>query len=167
MTVATSVYILTMAKESAGLLVYRRRAGDVEVFLVHPGGPFWRNKDDGAWSIPKGELEPEEDALATARREFQEETGFAITGPFQPLVPINQRGGKLVRAWLAAGDFAASQVKSNTFIIEWPPRSGQQQEFPEVDRAEWFDLQTAARKINEAQRGFLQQIGEIISPATE
>ena len=156
-----------MAKESAGLLVYRRRARNVEVFLVHPGGPFWRNKDKGAWSIPKGELAPGEDTLATAQREFQEEAGFAILGSFTPLASVKQRGGKTVHAFLVEADFDASQVKSNTFTIEWPPRSGKQQEFPEVDRAEWFDLETATRKINEGQRVLLEQIAEIISPAIE
>jgi predicted NUDIX family NTP pyrophosphohydrolase len=156
-----------MAKESAGLLVYRRRASGLEVFLVHPGGPFWRNKDDGAWSIPKGELTAGEEPLAAAQREFQEETGFPIARPFTPLHSIKQRGGKIVHAWLVEADFDASQVKSNTFIIEWPPRSGKQQEFPEVDRAEWFDLETATRKINEGQRGLLQQIAAIIPPAPD
>jgi len=155
-----------MAKESAGLLVYRRRAGHVEVFLVHPGGPFWRNKDDGAWSIPKGELAAGEEAVTTAQREFQEETGILIAGPFTPLESITQRGGKLVHAFLVEADFDASQVTSNTFTIEWPPRSGKQQEFPEVDRAAWFDLQTATRKMNEGQRALLEQLGQNISPAT-
>jgi predicted NUDIX family NTP pyrophosphohydrolase len=147
-----------MARQSAGLLVYRRQANSVEVFLVHPGGPFWQNKDEGAWSIPKGEFADGEDPLATAQREFQEETGIVIAGSFAPLQPIKQRGGKTVHAWRVEADFDASRLVSNTFTIEWPPRSGKQQAFPEVDRGEWFNLETATRKINEGQRNFLEQL---------
>jgi predicted NUDIX family NTP pyrophosphohydrolase len=147
-----------MARQSAGLLVYRRRANLVEVFLVHPGGPFWQNKDEGAWSIPKGEFAAGEDPLATAQREFLEETGTEIAGPFAPLQPVKQRGGKTVHAWIVEADFDASRLVSNTFTIEWPPRSGKQQEFPEVDRGEWFDWETATRKINEGQREFIEQL---------
>ena len=128
------------------------------MFLVHPGGPFWQNKDEGAWSIPKGEFAEGEEPLATAQREFQEETGIAIAGPFAPLQPVKQRGGKTVHAWIVEADFDASRLVSNTFTIEWPPRSGKQQEFPEVDRGEWFDLQTAGQKINQGQREFIEQL---------
>jgi predicted NUDIX family NTP pyrophosphohydrolase len=147
-----------MAKQSAGLLVYRRRGGQVEVFLVHPGGPFWQNKDDGAWSIPKGEFAGEEDPLQAAQREFCEETGLNIEGPFAELEPVKQRGGKIVHAWLVEADFDAATVRSNTFTIEWPRRSGKQREFPEVVRAAWFDLATAGTKINEGQRDLLAQM---------
>jgi predicted NUDIX family NTP pyrophosphohydrolase len=147
-----------MAKQSAGLLVYRKRDGNTEVLLVHPGGPFWKNKDSGAWSIPKGEFAAGENPLNIAKREFQEETGLTIDGPFQPLAPIKQRGGKTVYAWAVEADLDVSHVKSNTFTIEWPPRSGKQQEFREVDRAEWFPLDIAVEKINEGQRQLLRQL---------
>lgn len=121
---------------SAGLLVYRKRAGRIEVFLVHPGGPFWARKDAGAWSIPKGEFdEKRESALDAARREFREETGFSIQGEFHPLEPVKQHGGKTVHAWAVAADFDASAARSNLFTLEWPPRSGRMREYPEVDRA--------------------------------
>jgi predicted NUDIX family NTP pyrophosphohydrolase len=147
-----------MPKQSAGLLVYRKRDGKTEVLLVHPGGPFWKNKDAGAWSIPKGEFATGEDPLDVAKREFQEETGLTIDGSFQPLAPIKQRGGKTVYAWAVEADLDVSHVKSNTFTMEWPPRSGKQQEFPEVDRAEWFSLDAATEKINDGQRELLQQL---------
>jgi predicted NUDIX family NTP pyrophosphohydrolase len=147
-----------MANESAGLLIYRRRAGRIEIFLVHPGGPFWRNKDEGAWSIPKGEFAPGENPLEAARREFHEETGMQVGGPFTPLQPIKQRGGKVVHAWLVAADFDAAQVTSNTFTIEWPRGSGKFQNFPEIDRADWFDFETAMRKINTGQNKLLTQL---------
>src|SRR4051794_26798255 len=147
-----------MAKQSAGLLVYRKRDGHIEVLLVHPGGPFWKNKDSGAWSIPKGEFAEGDDPLDVAKREFQEETGQSIDGSFQPLASIKQRGGKTVYAWAIKADVDVSQVKSNTFTIEWPPRSGKQQEFPEVDRAEWFSLTIANDKINIGQRELLDQL---------
>jgi predicted NUDIX family NTP pyrophosphohydrolase len=147
-----------MAKQSAGLLVYRKRNGKLEVFLVHPGGPFWQNKDDGAWSIPKGECSVGEDLLEVAKREFQEETGMPIDGSFTPLEPITQRGGKMVYVWLVEADVDASKVKSNTFTMEWPPRSGIMKEFPEVDRGEWFDMNTGSEKLNDRQREFLKQL---------
>jgi predicted NUDIX family NTP pyrophosphohydrolase len=149
-----------MAKQSAGLVVYRKRAGGVEVLLVHPGGPFWKNKDEGAWSIPKGEFSEGEDPLAVARREFQEEIGQPIDGNFEALAPIKQRSGKTVHAWSIQADVDISQTQSNTFTIEWPPRSGKQQEFPEVDRVEWFPLQLAMKKINSAQSELLQQLSK-------
>jgi predicted NUDIX family NTP pyrophosphohydrolase len=152
-----------MAKQSAGLLIYRRRGDELEVFLVHPGGPYWKNKDEGAWSIPKGEFAADEDPLAAARRELQEETGFSVAGPFAELSPIKQRGGKTVRAWLVEADFDATAIRSNTFAMEWPPRSGKMQEFPEVDHADWFDLESAARKIIEGQRAFLDELRSLVN----
>src|SRR5262252_3749819 len=127
-----------MAKLSAGLLMYRRREGGLEVFLVHPGGPFWAKKDLGAWSIPKGEYDEGEEPLAAARREFEEETGIQPEGHFVPLKTIKQPGGKTVLAWAFEGDADVAAIKSNTFSMEWPPHSGKQQDFPEVDRAGWF-----------------------------
>ena len=149
-------------KVSAGLLVYHRRDGRLEVFLVHPGGPFWAKKDFGAWSIPKGEVEPGQDELAEARRELREETGCAIAGEVQPLKPVEQAGGKTVHAWAMAGDCDAEHITSNTFTMEWPPRSGRRQEFPEVDRAAWFDLPTARQKINPAQAALLDELEAMV-----
>jgi predicted NUDIX family NTP pyrophosphohydrolase len=151
-----------MAKQSAGLLIYRRRKERIEVFLVHPGGPFWKNKDAGAWSIPKGEFGPEENPLEVAQRELREETGLHVDGPFLSLEPIKQKGGKIVHAWAVTGDFAADEIQSNTFTVEWPPRSGQTREFPEVDRAAWFDFDAAMEKIIEAQQGLLTQLAIIL-----
>jgi predicted NUDIX family NTP pyrophosphohydrolase len=150
-----------MPKQSAGLVVYRRLDEQLQVFLVHPGGPFWRHKDAGAWSIPKGEFTPPEDPLRAAQRELLEETGFRADGPFTPLQPIKQRGGKVVHAFAVAADFDASEFKSNSFTLEWPPKSGKLTEFPEVDRAEWFDFATAMQKINEAQAQLLTQLQSI------
>lgn len=147
-----------MARQSAGLVVYRKRAGCVEVLLVHPGGPFWKNKDEGAWSIPKGEFTDGEEPLAVARREFEEELGQSIDGDFAPLAPIKQRGGKIVHAWTIEADLDLSQMHSNTFTIEWPPHSGKRQDFPEVDRAEWFAIHIALTKINPAQQTLLSQL---------
>jgi predicted NUDIX family NTP pyrophosphohydrolase len=146
-----------MPKQSAGLLIYRRRDNRVEVFLVHPGGPFWQNKDHGAWSIPKGEFRSCDDPLDVAVRELREETGMTVHGEFVPLTPIRQRGGKTVHAWLVAGDFDEADVKSNSFSIEWPPRSGKMQEFPEIDRAGWFTWEVARQKILESQRPLLDE----------
>ncbi|HZI84524.1 MAG TPA: NUDIX domain-containing protein [Casimicrobiaceae bacterium] len=143
---------------SAGVLLYRVRGGALEVFLVHPGGPYWRSKDAGAWSIPKGHLEAGDDAFAAAKREFLEETGSPVEGEFIPLVPVKQPGGKVVHAWAVEGDIDASSIRSNAFSIEWPPRSGKLQEFAEVDRGEWFSLDEARRKILTGQRGFLDQL---------
>ena len=147
-----------MPKTSAGLLTYRRRAAGIEVLLVHPGGPFWRNADDGAWTIPKGEAAEGEDLLACAIREFAEELGSKPSGKFEPLAPIKQKGGKIVHAWIVEGDLDVTSFKSNTFCMEWPPRSGKQAAFPEIDRAEFFDLETAKRKINAAQLEFLNEL---------
>jgi len=148
-----------MAKRSAGLLLYRQTNG-LEIFLVHPGGPFWSKKDDGAWSIPKGEYPDSEDPLAAARREFEEETGCAVDGEFVPLGEIRQAGGKLVAVWAIAGDIEAGQIRSNTFSLEWPPRSGKIQEFPEVDRAAWFTLADAEIKLLPAQLPFLTRLAQ-------
>ena len=149
-----------MAKESAGLLLYRRKSGALEVFLVHPGGPFWAKKDDGAWSIPKGELAPGEEPLAAAIREFAEETGMTLAGDFRPLPPAKQTGGKLVRAWALEGDIDPAALRSNTFEMEWPPRSGKRQSFPEVDRGAWFTLDEARRRINKGQITLIEALSE-------
>jgi len=151
-----------MKKRSAGLLLYRLREGTLEVFLVHAGGPFWAKKDGGAWSIPKGEIGEGEDPFEAARREFEEETGFRPDGAFRGLEPVRQRSGKIVYAWAVEGDCDPAALRSNTFEMEWPPRSGRQQEFPEVDRAGWFDLETAKNKILEGQRGLLEEVSRLI-----
>lgn len=147
-----------MGKQSAGILLYRKTEGKLQVFLVHPGGPFFKNKDDGSWSIPKGEFLDDEDPLEAARREFEEETGQAISGKFIRLNPITQKGGKKVHAWAIGGDIDHLAIKSNHFEMEWPPRSGKQQSFAEVDRAEWFDIDTAKVKINPAQVGLIEEL---------
>jgi len=147
-----------MAKESAGLLVYRKRQGHFEFLLVHPGGPLWKNKDMGAWTIPKGEIQPGEDPLQAARREFHEELGFNLEGDFVELTPIRQKAGKLVRAWAIEADLNFANAKSNTFSLEWPPRSGKWQEFPEVDRALFYAIDPAREKINPAQVPLLEQL---------
>jgi predicted NUDIX family NTP pyrophosphohydrolase len=152
-----------MAKISAGLLLYRRRPGGPEVFLVHPGGPFWAKKDAGAWSIPKGEVDLGEDRLAAARREFQEETGVEIAGDFRALDPVRQPGGKLVHAWAVEGDCDAAAIRSNSFEMEWPPRSGRQQAFPEVDRAAWLDLASARVKLTKGQLPLLDQLERLLT----
>lgn len=148
-----------MTVRSAGLLLYRVRDGRVEVLLGHMGGPFWAKKDDGAWTIPKGEHDAAEDALAAARREFAEELGVpSPQGDYVALGSVTQRGGKIVTAWAIAADLDVSTITSNTFEIEWPPRSGRRQTFPELDRAAWFDVPTARRKIVAAQAAFLDQL---------
>jgi len=149
-----------MAKTSAGVLLYRRAGKSLEVFLVHPGGPFWDKKDDGAWSIPKGEFARGQDPVEVAKREFEEETGFPLKGKLQALEPVKQAGGKIVYAWAVEGEIDASAIRSNTFSIEWPPHSGKTQEFPEVDRASWFDLDTAGRKFLKSQVPLLEQLQE-------
>lgn len=154
------------AKHSAGVIPFRRgTAGIVEVLLVHPGGPFWKNKDAQAWSIPKGELASEEDALTAARREFSEETGFALDGEFIALAPVRQRGGKTVHAFAIEADIDVTAVHSNTFSIEWPPKSGQTQAFPEIDRAAWFALDAALEKIHAGQVPLLQQLRVLVRDA--
>ena len=156
-------------KPSAGLLVFRRAAGgDVEVLLVHPGGPFWRSKDEGAWSIPKGEIDdPGEDPLSVARREFQEELGSPSpdTASAIPLGDVRQPSGKVVTAWAVEGDLDADDITSNTFETEWPPRSGRRQSFPEVDRAGWFGLDEARRKLLQGQGPFLDRLEAALSTA--
>lgn len=150
-----------MAVQSAGILLYRIRTGP-DVFLVHPGGPFFAKKDAGSWTIPKGEFLPPEEALEAAVREFSEETGVRLAGPFVPLQAIRQKGGKVVHAWAAEGDIDASAIASNTFEIEWPPKSGRRQTFPEVDRAAWFDLAVARVKINEAQVALIDELAVLL-----
>ncbi|MCI0662221.1 MAG: NUDIX domain-containing protein [Acidobacteria bacterium] len=150
-----------MAKNSAGILLYRRRGEVTEVLLVHPGGPFWAKKDLGAWSVPKGEFTAGEDALEAARREFEEETGFPLSGRFIQLAPVKQSGGKVVQVWAVEGDCDASAVRSNTFSMEWPPRSGKEQEFPEIDRAEWFTIDVAKQKILKGQIPFIEELVRI------
>ena len=149
-------------KISAGLLVYRVRNGNTEVFLIHPGGPFWDNKDAGAWSIPKGELDDQEEPLQAARREFQEETGFDAPGPFLKLNPVKQSSHKTIEAWAMEGDFDALKLKSNDFEMEWPPKSGRMQSFPEADRAEWFPLNEAREKILKGQLPLLDQLEQLL-----
>ena len=150
---------MTTKNQSAGLLVYRRRDATLEVLLVHPGGPFWQKRDEGAWSIPKCEVAENEADVEVARREFHEELGVAAPdGEFSPLGEVRQKGGKGVRAWAVGGDLDVSRLRSNTFEIEWPPRSGKMREFPEVDRAGWFDLETARGKLLPAQREFLDRL---------
>ncbi len=155
-----------MPRLSAGLLMYRLTEGRLEVLLVHPGGPFYQKKDEGAWSIPKGEFDPSEEPLAAAQREFEEETGLKPTGPFIPLHPITQKGGKIVHAWAFQGDCDPGGLCSNTFSMEWPPRSGRQQSFPEVDRAAFFDIEHAALRIKAAQIPLLRELQELIAPTS-
>ena len=147
-----------MPKRSAGILLYRRAGPSPEVFLVHPGGPFWARKDEGAWSIPKGLCEEDEDPLLAARREFAEETGAVPAGPFLPLGEFRQSGGKIVLAWAAEGDCDPAALKSNEFSMEWPPRSGRVQSFPEIDRGAWMSPDEASRKILEGQRPILEAL---------
>jgi predicted NUDIX family NTP pyrophosphohydrolase len=138
--------------------MYRQTGPRLEVLLVHPGGPFWRNKDNGAWSIPKGEMAEGEDAAVAAKREFREETGCDLSEPLEPLGDIRQRGGKRVTAFAVEGDLNVSAIRSNTFEVEWPPKSGKVKTFPEIDRAAWFDLVAAHVKILESQRSLLDQL---------
>jgi len=147
-----------MPRISAGLLMYRLQSGKLDVLLVHPGGPFFAKKDDGTWTIPKGEPDAGEELFDAAQREFKEETGFGSSPPFMELTPITQKGGKIVHAWAFAGDVAASQLRSDTFKLEWPPHSGKVQEFPEMDRAGWFDLPAAKRKMKAAQIPLLEEL---------
>jgi predicted NUDIX family NTP pyrophosphohydrolase len=149
-----------MAIRSAGLLIYRRSGGRLQVLLVHPGGPFWARKDEGAWSIPKGLVDQNEDELAAARRETKEELGVAVDGRFEPLGSYRQPGGKIVLAWSVESDVDAEAIRSNTFTMEWPPRSGSMKEFPEVDKAGWFFLPEADLKILKGQRAMLRDFSE-------
>ena len=154
-----------MAKESAGIVLYRYHDSTLEIFLVHPGGPFWKNKDSGAWSIPKGEFDKREDSLRAARREFHEETGCSVDGSFIALTPVRQAGGKMVHAWAVEGDCEAESIRSNSFTIEWPPRSGQRKDFSEVDRAGWFSLELAREKILKGQLMLLDELQRILKDA--
>ena len=147
-----------MSKKSAGLVMYRFRGGELEIFLVHPGGPFWAKKDLGSWSIPKGECLDEEDPFEAAKREFLEETGFEARGDFKELARIRQPGGKWVTAWAVEGDCDAGAVKSNLFSMEWPPKSGRMAEFPEVDRAGWFGVGLSRQKILKGQAGLIDEL---------
>jgi predicted NUDIX family NTP pyrophosphohydrolase len=147
-----------MAKLSAGLLMFRRCDAEIQVFLVHPGGPFWKKKDHGAWSIPKGEYEKGEDPLDAAKREFEEETGIKPEGEFIALDQVKQPSGKIIAAWAFEGDCSPKELRSNTFSMEWPPKSGHNQEFPEVDRADWFTLDDARKRIVKGQIGFLDRL---------
>ena len=154
-----------MPKISAGLMMFRRKKGKPEVLLVHPGGPLWKNKDAGAWSIPKGIVEKDEDMLETAKREFEEETGIKVKScNFIPLGSVRLKSGKIVYAWAFEGDCDAEKIKSNTFTMEWPPKSGRMMEFPEIDRASWFELDTAKEMINPAQVYFIEQLNKVLRP---
>ena len=158
---------LALPRASAGLLMFRRCGGAPEVLLVHPGGPFWTRRDLGAWSIPKGEFAAGEDPLAAARREFEEETGIVPEGEFIPLAPCRQSGGKVVHAWAFEGDCDPAAIVSNTFLMEWPPRSGRRQAFPEVDRAAWFPLEEAKRKLVSGQGGLVEELGRLLAQQAE
>ena len=149
-----------MPRQSAGILLYRRSGKRLEVLLVHPGGPFWRNKDRAAWSIPKGEFHDGEEPLAAAKREVREETGLDLDGQFLALTSRKQPNGKIVHVWALEGECDLAAVTSNVFSMEWPPKSGRLQEFPEVDRAGWFDIPTAREKIHKGQIGFLDELEE-------
>ena len=153
-------------KESAGILMYRIRGSAIEVFLVHPGGPFWAKKDAAAWSVPKGEFDKDEDPLAAARREFREETGLDVEGEFVALNPVRQAGGKLVRAWAVQGDCDPALIRSNLFTMEWPPRSGRRRDFPEIDKAGWFGLEAAKEKILKGQVVLLEELERKITASS-
>jgi predicted NUDIX family NTP pyrophosphohydrolase len=147
---------------SAGLLMFRRATGGLELLLAHPGGPFWARRDDGAWTLPKGELDEGEDALAAALREFEEETGCAPAGPFLDLGEVRQKSGKRVQAWAFEGDLDPADLRCNLFEMEWPPRSGRLRQFPEVDRVGWFDPQAALRKLLPAQHPFVERLRRLL-----
>ena len=156
-----------MPTTSAGILLYRRGPRGIEVFLVHPGGPFWAKKDAGAWSIPKGEYVEGEDPLTAAKREFTEETGITVDGAFAPLEPVKQPGGKIVHAWASEGDGDASTISSNSFTMEWPPKSGRHSAFPEVDRAAWFTIAESKEKLVKGQLSFIEQLSTRLGSAFE
>ena len=152
-----------MSERSAGLVMYRVRDGQIQVLLVHLGGPFWVKKDRGAWSIPKGEMDPNEDAQSAAKREFEEETGIRPEGEMSPLGTVRQKSGKTVSAWGFAGDCDPTRIKSNLFSMEWPPRSGKQQQFPEIDRAEFFTVAAAKEKIIAGEFELLQRLADMLT----
>jgi predicted NUDIX family NTP pyrophosphohydrolase len=147
-----------VANQSAGILLFRKKDQLIELFLVHPGGPYWKKKDLGAWTIPKGEFTNQEEPLAAAKREFQEETGVSLSGGFIPLKPTKQKAGKVIYAWAVEGDIDPLSIRSNFFSMEWPPKSGKRQEFPEVDKAGWFQANEAKQKINPAQVSFIEEL---------
>ena len=147
-----------MAKKTAGILLFRETLRDLEVLLVHPGGPFWKNKDEGAWSIPKGMVDEGEDPFEAAKREFHEETGGTAEGEPITLEPLRQKSGKVLHVWAMRGAFDPASLKSNTFSTEWPPKSGRQQEYPEVDRAAWFPMEEAGRRILQGQAALLREL---------
>ena len=147
-----------MSKKSAGILLYRTKNKILEVLLVHPGGPFWLKKDEGAWTIPKGELSGDEEPFDAAIREMREETGIILKGNFIELTPVTQKGGKLVYAWANEHDVDPSEIKSNEFEIEWPPKSGKKRSFPEIDKADWFNIKTAKEKINSGQVPLIEEL---------
>jgi len=149
-------------KQSAGILLFRFNKNTLQVFLGHPGGPYWRNKDVGAWSIPKGEFEENEDPLEAAKREFKEETGHEVKGNFIPLKPLKQKSGKIIYAWALEGEMEINKVKSNNFEMEWPPKSGKMMQFPEIDKAGWFDVSQAKEKIIAGQIAFISEFEEIV-----
>lgn len=148
--------------QSAGILLFRKSHNESEFFLVHPGGPFFAKKNEGWWTVPKGEIIPPEDALTAAIREFKEETGYLPNGDFIPLQPIQQKGGKQVLCWAVEGDLDANTIISNTFDLEWPPRSGKMKNFPEIDKGGWFSFSEAGKLINEKQAAFLQELSGLI-----
>jgi predicted NUDIX family NTP pyrophosphohydrolase len=152
-----------LAMRSAGLLMFRRAASGLELLLAHPGGPFWVRKDEGAWSLPKGELLDTEDALAAACREFEEETGCLPAGPFLDLGEVRMKSGKRVQGWAFEGDFDPAQLRCNLFDMEWPPRSGQMRQFPEIDRVGWFDPEAARRKLLPAQVPFVERLEKLLA----
>ncbi len=152
-----------MARLSAGLLMYRIRDGKLQVLLGHPGGPLFQKKDEDTWTIPKGEPDPGEELLDAAQREFEEETGIKSNGPFTELTPIKQKGGKIVHAWAFQGDCDPAKIVSNTFTMEWPPKSGREMEFPEIDRADFFDMAAAARKIKAPQMALLEELKRLLA----
>jgi predicted NUDIX family NTP pyrophosphohydrolase len=147
-----------MPNQSAGILLYRKKNNRIELFLVHPGGPFWQKKDIGVWTIPKGEFADNEEAFEAAKREFEEETGISLSGNFIELTPVKQKAGKLIYAWALEGDVDAANISSNSFKIEWPPKSGRYKEFPEVDKAEWLSEEQAKEKINPAQARLVDEL---------
>ena len=161
-SVNCSHIVMAIKKQSAGILVYRIVKKKPEVFLVHPGGPFWKNKDAAAWSIPKGEFDSDESALDAGQREFEEETGIRLKGKFIELQPVKQKSGKTVYAWAHEGDIDATSIRSNSFEIEWPPKSGKKSSFPEIDKAEWFDIKTGKEKINAYQKNLLEQLEDLL-----